>query len=198
MAVRRYGKTLQSALLNAAWAELEASGYTGMTMDAVATRAHTSRAVLYRRWADKEELARDAVRYFFETNRLHLPDTGSLRGDLIALLAEINDTYPNMITLVRLHLSGLRTEDPSGLNPLMSMLPEDRFEVIDEIYQRADRRGEIDLTATTHMTRTAAPSVLREMLITQAQPVPLGTIEEMVDTIALPLAGVLPRSPDAA
>ncbi|KQB84975.1 TetR/AcrR family transcriptional regulator [Corynebacterium oculi] len=188
MAVRRYGKNLQSALLNAAWAELEASGYTGMTMDAVATRAQTSRAVLYRRWADKAELTRDAVRHYFETNRLHLPDTGSLRGDLIALLSEANNTYPNMITLVRLHLSGFRTEDSSGFNPLMSMLPEDRFEVIDEIYRRADQRGEIDFEATTRMTRTAALSVLREMLITRVNSVPLSTIEEMVDTIALPLA----------
>ncbi|WPF65655.1 MULTISPECIES: TetR-like C-terminal domain-containing protein [unclassified Corynebacterium] len=194
MAVRRYGKTLQSALLNAAWAELEASGYTGMTMDAVATRAQTSRAVLYRRWADKAELTRDAVRHYFETNRLHLPDTGCLRGDLIALLSEVNNTYPNMITLVRLHLSGFRAEDSSGSNPLMSMIPEDRFEVVDEIYRRAAQRGEIDFAITTRMTRTAALSVLREMLITQAHSVPLRAIEEMVDSIALPLAGAAPSS----
>ncbi|MDP9851686.1 TetR/AcrR family transcriptional regulator [Corynebacterium lowii] len=187
--MRRYGKTLQAALLQAAWEELEASGYTGMTMDGVATRAQTSRAVLYRRWADKSELARDAVRHYFETNRLHLPDTRSLRGDLIALLSEANNTYPNLITLVRLHLSGLRAEDTSNSNPLMSMLPEDRFEVIDEIYRRAAQRGEITLENTTRIMRTAALSVLREQLITQAHSVPLSTIEELVDTIALPLAG---------
>lgn len=198
MTVRRYGKTLQTALLNAAWEELEASGYTGMTMDAVATRAQTSRAVLYRRWADKTELTRDAVRHYFDTNRLHLPDTGSLRSDLIALLSEANNTYPNMITLVCLHLSGFRAEDSSGSNPLMSMLPEDRFAVIDEIYRRADQRGEIDFAATTRLTRTAALSVLRELLITRVNSVPLRTVEELVDTIALPLAhATAPGAPSA-
>jgi len=47
---RRRGAELEAALLDAAWDELQAVGYAGLTMEAVADRAGTSRAVLYRRW----------------------------------------------------------------------------------------------------------------------------------------------------
>jgi AcrR family transcriptional regulator len=46
---------LEQALLDAAWAQLVEQGYATFTMDAVAARAGTSRAVLYRRWSDKQE-----------------------------------------------------------------------------------------------------------------------------------------------
>jgi hypothetical protein len=47
---RRRGDALEHALLDAAWDELQAVGYAGLTIEAVADRAGTSRAVLYRRW----------------------------------------------------------------------------------------------------------------------------------------------------
>ena len=53
---RRRGEVLEKALLDAAWAELTERGYDDLTVDAVATRAGTSRAVLYRRWPSKQEL----------------------------------------------------------------------------------------------------------------------------------------------
>ena len=46
---RRRGPALEEALLDAAWTELTERGYDEMTIDAVAVRAGTSRAVLYRR-----------------------------------------------------------------------------------------------------------------------------------------------------
>jgi hypothetical protein len=53
---RRRGPALEEALLDAAWTELTERGYDDMTIDAVAVRAGTSRAVLYRRWPNKQEL----------------------------------------------------------------------------------------------------------------------------------------------
>src|SRR5579863_6163266 len=59
---RRRGEVLEAALLDAAWAELQAVGYAGLTMEAVADRAGTSRAVLYRRWRNRPELVIAAMR----------------------------------------------------------------------------------------------------------------------------------------
>jgi len=53
---RRRGAALEAALLDAAWDELQVTGYQAMTMEAVADRAGTSRAVLYRRWPKRAEL----------------------------------------------------------------------------------------------------------------------------------------------
>ena len=57
-----------------------------MTIDAVAVRAGTSRAVLYRRWPNKQELVLAALKHEAAKDVVVAPDTGSLRGDVIALL----------------------------------------------------------------------------------------------------------------
>lgn len=84
---RKRDHTRDEAILDAAIEVLGEVGYTAMTIDAVALRARAGKATVYRRWASKEDLVLDAV------DRLKvqqvpsdpLPDTGTLRGDLIAL-----------------------------------------------------------------------------------------------------------------
>src|SRR5579863_3612643 len=83
---RRRGEVLEAALLDAAWAELQAVGYAGLTMEAVADRAGTSRAVLYRRWRNRPELVIAAMRRHRPMLSGEIPDTGSLRGDVLAVL----------------------------------------------------------------------------------------------------------------
>src|SRR5580693_5435053 len=83
---RRRGPELESALLEAAWNELVEVGFAGLTMESVAARARTGVAVLYRRWANKDELVLAALEHYRHAHPVGTPDTGSLRGDLLALL----------------------------------------------------------------------------------------------------------------
>src|SRR5579862_7784729 len=83
---RRRGEQLESALLDAAWAELVSAGFAGLTMESVAARAKTGVAVLYRRWSNKDDLVIAALEHYGRTHRIEIPDTGSLRGDLLAFL----------------------------------------------------------------------------------------------------------------
>ena len=53
---RRHGEERESAILDAAWAELVEVGYTRLTREAVAARAGTSKPVVYRRWPGRPEL----------------------------------------------------------------------------------------------------------------------------------------------
>ncbi|MCD8476251.1 MAG: TetR/AcrR family transcriptional regulator [Shewanella fodinae] len=57
-------------------------------MDMVSTQAKVGKATVYRRWSSKAELVRDAMVHMSRNslNIEHLPDTGTLRGDLMALL----------------------------------------------------------------------------------------------------------------
>src|ERR1700753_4371839 len=87
---RRRGPALEEALLDAAWAELDERGYDDLTIDAVAGRAGTSRAFLYRRWPNKQELVLAALAHEAAKDAVVVCDTGSLRGDVIALLTQAN------------------------------------------------------------------------------------------------------------
>src|SRR6202034_2971411 len=85
-ATRRRGATLERALLDAAWEELQSSGYARLTMERVAERASTSRAVIYRRWPNRAALVIAAWRHRHPVVTGVLPDTGTLRGDVLAIL----------------------------------------------------------------------------------------------------------------
>ena len=72
-----------AAICDATLALLLEVGYDRMSMDAVAARAHASKATIYRRWPGKQELVLDAVKAR-GVGLTVAEDTGSLRGDLVA------------------------------------------------------------------------------------------------------------------
>ena len=87
---RRRGAQPEAALLEAAWAELTEVGYGAFTMEGVAARAKTSRAVMYRRWSSRPELAMAAIGQYTRLAAADIPDTGTLRGDVLALLRHVS------------------------------------------------------------------------------------------------------------
>jgi AcrR family transcriptional regulator len=81
----RSEKTRQ-AILEATSELLLEHGVSSTSMDAVAERAGASKATIYRWWPSKELLALDALFSEWEAGRPDRPDTGSLAGDLLALM----------------------------------------------------------------------------------------------------------------
>lgn len=79
------------AILDAAIDGLVESGYEGLTMEGVAARAGVGKATVYRRWSSKESLVRAAVEDF--VSWIAIPDTGSVRGDLLQLEREAVAVY---------------------------------------------------------------------------------------------------------
>src|SRR6187399_1252637 len=84
---RRRGPALQEAILDAARAELAEVGYANLTMERVAARAKASKASVYSRWPSRIELVMD-VFYDLMPDPAAPPDTGTLRGDLLATLRQ--------------------------------------------------------------------------------------------------------------
>jgi len=74
------------AILDATGELLLEHGLPGVSMDAVAERAGVSKATIYRWWPSKETLALEAVYRAWSAAEAPQPDTGSLRGDLRAIL----------------------------------------------------------------------------------------------------------------
>src|ERR687892_2888452 len=85
---RRRGETLERAIFDAVLDQLQAVGYVGLTMEGVATCAHTGKAALYRRWPRKEDLVVDALDHALPSIA-DLPDHGSVRDDLLDLLRQL-------------------------------------------------------------------------------------------------------------
>jgi AcrR family transcriptional regulator len=73
------------AILQAAAELLAERGLAGMSIEEVASRAGVGKTTIYRRWTSRGTLALDAFLAEFQAQQ-PLPDTGSLRGDLLAAL----------------------------------------------------------------------------------------------------------------
>src|SRR3954468_933681 len=110
MTERRRGAVLEKALLDAAWEELADNGYARFTMDAVVKRAGTSPPVLYRRWSDRDALVRATIAHILRKHILDVPNTGSLREDVLTLMREISATRLQLVTVMSVNLASYYQE----------------------------------------------------------------------------------------
>ena len=156
-------------MLAAGWEQLVEAGYAGFTFEAVADRAGTGKAVRYRRWPDKEALLLAVLAHWALGTPVEVPDTGSLREDVLALLRSRNS---------RLGDSGAA---------LFSTVLGDRTLAMTEILGRAMERGEISGALPPRVV--AVPiDLLRHDFLMNLRRVPDATIVDIVDTVFLPLA----------
>jgi hypothetical protein len=186
---RRRGPALETALLDAAWDELLAVGFGKLTMETVAARARTGIAVLYRRWANKDELVLAAIEHYRNGHPVDVPDTGTLRGDLIAALAGMGEARAAFFAVAAAAaFSGLLAG--TGLTPTQvrdRIIGDQRLARIRTIYQRAHDRGEIDLNLIPSAVLAMPFDLVRHDLLMDLKPVKRSRIESIVDELFLPL-----------
>ncbi|MCA2322677.1 TetR/AcrR family transcriptional regulator [Mycobacterium intracellulare] len=187
MARRRRGPALEEALLDAAWTELTERGYDELTIDGVAVRAGTSRAVLYRRWPNKQELVLAAVAHEVAKDVVVAPDTGSLRGDAIALLRQANKVRVGLVVPLLTRLGGFYQQTGSSLADLETLVRGRRDAALDQAIQRAIDRGEIEPDQVTERIARLPVDLFRYEVLMTLRPLPDEAIEEIVDTVWLPL-----------
>src|SRR5262245_7609675 len=93
---------VRAATIAATLAELAESGYSGLTIVTVAKRAGVHKTTLYRRWGTRERLVLEAM-LDRAGERIAVPDTGSLREDLLGLArtAAANAASPEVTAMAR-------------------------------------------------------------------------------------------------
>ena len=131
------------AITAAFFNELADSGYERLTMDRVAARAGVGKAALYRRWPSKQQMLVELVDQFASAAALP-PDTGTLRGDLLAIAEEATTVLAN--PLVRRVIRALIAE--AQHSPELATVLSERFIVPrrragERMIARAVQRGEI-------------------------------------------------------
>lgn len=184
---RRRGEELETALLEAAWEELAEVGFGKLTMESVAARARTGVAVLYRRWPRKDDLVLAAIQHYGKTRPIDIPDTGSLRGDMLALLMSVSDGRQSLVAVISAVFAGLLAD--SGMTPAEARdkLLGDRPLWSHEIFRRAHERGEIHLDKIPPAVLTMPFDLIRHDLLQTLKPAPEKRILEIVDDLFLPL-----------
>ncbi|MFF2621388.1 TetR/AcrR family transcriptional regulator [Oerskovia jenensis] len=116
-------------------------GVAGTTIEAVAERSGVAKTTIYRQWDDQPALVRDAFASTLETPPA--PDTGTLRGDLLALvdgLARALSFGPAASIMSGLIDAAQREPAFAELHATEAAL---RHRVVLEVIERAVRRGEL-------------------------------------------------------
>jgi AcrR family transcriptional regulator len=173
-------------ILAAALEVLADVGYDRLTMDAVATRAKASKATLYRRWSTKLSLVIDAL--LVEKGPTVVPDTGTLRGDLLEVFCGMGgladphtvDTLSSVLTAI--------TRDEEFASEFRSRVIGPKLQVSRTIYERALARGEVrpDLDASLFGPALAGILLHRAFLLGEAPT--REQIARVIDQIILPAA----------
>jgi AcrR family transcriptional regulator len=187
-ATRRRGADLEQAILRAAIEELTESGYAGLTMDRVAKRAGTNKNAIYRRWPNRAVLGLAAYRELIGAQR-EPADTGTLRGDVLALLRGANGHLADPVTggVVR-SLLGAAAGDPELAALLRDSVIDAGSSLWLTVLGRAVARGEAPPGSLHPRVATVAIVLLRNEYVTRGRPtVPDGVLVEIVDEVYLPL-----------
>ena len=164
------------AILDAAFELVAELGVQGASIEAIAARARVGKTTIYRRWPSKETLVADALSQLHL--QIRLPDTGNLRGDLVALLTELlqhlrQETVHPLFERMLLRVIGEAQTHPEFLQILYDRVYAPRLGLMGRLIQRAQARGELRPNLDPmFMASLIAGPLLFHMLAAQILPSP--------------------------
>jgi AcrR family transcriptional regulator len=132
---------------NATMAELARVGFAGLTIEGVAKAANVNRTTIYRRWPSKDALLLGVLEPGLERFDQD-PDTGSLGGDLLALMLLMGETAALPEGQAVYRAVGSTSDE---LNVLVDTVNERALGAFRRAFDRARARAEVGPTADTEM-----------------------------------------------
>jgi AcrR family transcriptional regulator len=190
---------VHEAILDTTRTLLGEIGYSRLTIEGVASRAGVGKGTIYRHWPSKGHLVAESIsaplcpiETGVWTVRLGtLPDSGSLRGDLLTFVQRVNFAFT--APLAGETLPGLAMDlsrDDELAETFRSYVVEPKRERISEVLERAQERGELkgDVDVALLCDMLVGPLLYRALLTRQE--VDQAAVEELVDRVmqSLPLA----------
>ncbi|GAB7052539.1 TetR/AcrR family transcriptional regulator [Catenuloplanes indicus] len=141
----------------------EGMSIESLTIEAIAARAGVGKATIYRRWAGKETLLRDALL------RLKAPpadpDTGSVREDLLTLARSIARNRDPRAAQIMPCLVPEAMRSPEQYERYQQIV-EPRRQVMRQVLRRGVERGELraDLDIELTLLMVTGPVLMQRML----------------------------------
>ncbi|KAA5836333.1 TetR/AcrR family transcriptional regulator [Saccharopolyspora hirsuta] len=182
---RRRGDELTAAIFAATLAELAEVGYAGLTMERVAERARTGKASLYRRWSSRMELVLAAV-YSTWPEPAEVVDTGTLRGDLLAMMRHNAEVLAGPAGEAMRGLLGDVLADEDRMVRLRQLSRARGRRTVEEIVRRAAERGEVAAEIPPRRLEVGQ-AMIRQQFLFGGTPIPDEVIVEIVDDVLIPL-----------
>ena len=180
------GPARESAICAAALELLAEVGYDRMSMDAVAARAKASKATIYRRWPGKRELVVHAIRCR-GPQQMEPPDTGTLRGDIIATLRVAHEGIGSEdVALLSGVLKAMRGA-PEIADTLRQQVLVDKQNVGITIVRRAIERGELGPNADPAVFHEVAPALMFFRVLVTGEPIDDDFFAHVADDVLIPL-----------
>lgn len=184
---------VQLAVFAAAEDILYREGYTGFRIADVARKAGVNETSIYRRWGTKEALLLELLTQRAEQT-MPVPDTGSLRTDLLAFLHEVIATAQTPLGTALIQI-GLLSTQRADLIPYRTLYWERRSAVIGALFERAAARHEIQgAYDPTFWMELMSGAILARLLIS-GQPLTEAFAARIVDHL---LRGVVNSSTHGA
>jgi AcrR family transcriptional regulator len=181
------GRARQDAILLAAVQLLAEVGYDRMTMDAVADRARASKATIYRRWPGKPELVVAALEQLAPPAATALPDTGSLRADLVAVLDGMRAGLMAQDAAVVLGLLTAMRNEPRLADVVRQRFLDVKGAAFDAVLARAVAAGTLAPTTDRALLAEVGSALLFSRLFITGAPLDTAVVEHLVAAVLLPL-----------
>lgn len=187
--VRRRGAPVVERVLDVTLEALAEQGFHGLSVPAVAERAGLNKTSVYRRWPTKGALVSAALERAMG-HRAPLPDTGSLREDLLLFARGAVAFTSSPLGRGVLRTLMASADDPE-LRGLADAMLAEQTHGPRALFRRAQERGELGRDADVSMAlRVVAGAIVHCVLIEQGEPTP-AFVERL---IALVCDGLLPTS----
>jgi AcrR family transcriptional regulator len=161
-------------------------GYDRMTMDAVAARAHVSKATIYKTWQDKPALVAEALAHHFGDSP-QPPDTGSLRGDLLALMTAACQVSNSVDGEVVAGVMTAAARNPVLARTMRETMYEKKHAVHEAVIGRAVQRGELDPATDPHLLHEVLHSMVLARRLEICDSLDEQFARHVVDDVLLPV-----------
>ena len=174
----------ETELLEVTLELLQEQGYDRLTLDAVAARAHASKATVYRRWPSKAELVLAAFIEGVRQVAVH-PQTGTLRGDLLQFGESCREQASAQAGTMRAVL--VETSRHPALNDAMQhQFLDQRKALIHDVLRDAVDRGEIDAAVISDELWDVLPGYLIFRIVMPGCSPTKETVKALVDEVIIP------------
>jgi AcrR family transcriptional regulator len=177
----------EDAIAAAAISMIQEVGYERCTIEAIALKAGVSKATIYRRWNNKQEVIANAISHhaFSQTPCI---DTGNLRDDLVELLLAKVKVLKGPDGAVIASIMSAAKMDTELAKAIPYSVRDGESQVHEVILERAIKRGEISPNANLELLAEITPAIMTYRIFMSQQPVNRKFIEALVDDVLIPSA----------